>query len=70
MKTLKRDSLIGLAATLPAHAANDLPAIRQTINDTADQYRKDGWKVRDFAQDRMVADVQRVMRREARRNAQ
>jgi hypothetical protein len=42
--------------------ANDLPMIRQAINDESDAARKDGFSVRDFDQDRMVADIQKELR--------
>lgn len=71
MKTLKRDAFeMQVAARLDGQDSTDLPLIRQTINDTADEYRKHGWSVRDFAQDRMVAQVQLRMRRQARKHSQ
>lgn len=51
-----------VAELIPAESANDLPMIRQVINDMADAYRKDGWAVSDFAQDSIVRAVQRQVR--------
>jgi hypothetical protein len=39
--------------------ANDLPAIRQALNDTADWFRKDGHDCPDFDQAAMVQLVQK-----------
>jgi hypothetical protein len=64
MRKLLRDELVGIVAqSLYPDQIDDLPAIRQVINDTADSYRKDGYSVRDFAQYAMVRDVQRAMRK-------
>jgi hypothetical protein len=64
VRRLNRNELVGIVAqSLYPEQIDDLPAIRQAINDTADSYRKDGYSVRDFAQDAMVRDVQRAMRK-------
>lgn len=42
---------------------NDKPAIRQAMNDTADSYRKDGYNVPDYAQDKFVRDVSAELQR-------
>ncbi len=66
MKTIKyfsRAAMIDSVCTwLTASNANDLPMIRQAVNDTADMMRKDGYRVRDFAQDRIVRDIQKELR--------
>jgi len=43
--------------------ANDLPMIRQALNDTADAMRKIGFTVGDYSQTFMVKEVQRRLRR-------
>lgn len=56
---ITRNALVQtVAGSLPRTAANDLPMIRQALNDTADSYRKDGYEVGDYDQDRMVKMVQ------------
>ncbi len=67
-KRLTRDALVErVASSLPLRFMDDLPAIRQALNDTADSYRKDGYTVGytvgDYAQGRMVRDVQVEMER-------
>lgn len=63
-KYLTRLGMIEIVSrSLRASDANDLPMIRQAINDTADIFRKDGYRVPDFAQDRIVADIQKELRR-------
>ena len=47
---------------LPAKDRNDRPAIRQAMNDIADSFRRDGYTVPDFAQDRFVRDAQAGLR--------
>ena len=51
-----------VASGLPAKYINDLPAIRQALNDTADSYRKDGFTVSDGTQHLMVKHVREQMR--------
>lgn len=64
--TISRPHLIAAVADhLPPHCVDDLPAIRQAINDTADGYRKDGWSVREFDQDGLVRAVQRRIKDKA-----
>jgi hypothetical protein len=64
VRRLNRNELVGIVAqSLYPDQIDDLPAIRQAINDTADSYRKDGFSVRDFEQSGMVRDVQRAMRK-------
>lgn len=59
MNRVHRALLVASAANaLKPEDVNDLPAIRQAINDKADSYRKDGWFCPDFAQDEMVRRVQ------------
>lgn len=66
MKQAKRISRDGLVATvgesLDPKYHDDLPAIRTALNDTADGFRKDGWSVGDFNQERMVKTVQTILR--------
>lgn len=57
--------VVCVANQIPSASADDLPLIRQVINDTADSYRKDGWLVSDFAQDKIVRAIQqRIKERE------
>jgi len=61
-KRLTRDALVEtVAGSLPLRFWNDLPAIRQALNDTADSYRKDGYTVGDYAQDKLVRDVRSLI---------
>lgn len=61
-KTLRREWLIDLVAgALSYNDINDLPKIRQAINDTCDSFRKDGYNVRDFDQDRTVALIRKAL---------
>jgi len=63
MKRLYRSGMIDLVCqSLRATDANDLPMIRQAVNDTADMMRRDGYTVPDFDQDRIVADIQKELR--------
>lgn len=63
MKRLYRSQLIDLVVeSLRRSDANDLPMIRQTVNDTADRMRRDGYTVPDFAQDKIVADIRKELR--------
>jgi hypothetical protein len=60
---ISRPQLIATVAdSPPLRYLDDLPAIRQAINDTADAFRRDGYSCSDFAQDAMVRAVQRRMR--------
>jgi hypothetical protein len=59
---ISRPQLIATVAdSLPLRYLDDLPAIRQAINDTADSFRRDGYSCRDFDQDAMVRAVQKQM---------
>ena len=51
-----------VAEALSYDHINDLPMIRQTANDTADTYRKEGYAVGDFSQDALVKAIQKQMR--------
>lgn len=63
MKRLYRSQLIDLVVeSLRRSDANDLPMIRQTVNDICDTFRRDGYAVTDFAQDRIVAAIQQELR--------
>jgi hypothetical protein len=61
MKTrINRDTIVsGVADSLPYSSVNDLPMIRQAVNDLSDMYRKEGHTVPDFAQDAIVRSIQR-----------
>jgi hypothetical protein len=61
---IKRNSFVRYVAEgIPSKYVNDLPAIREALNVTADSFRRDGYTVPDFAQDAMVRDVRLMMER-------
>lgn len=61
---LPRNTLVRYVAEfLPESAINDIPEIRQALNDYADMMRRDGYTVPDFAQDAMVRDVRLLLER-------
>lgn len=62
-RILKRDIVQQLVSILPKSAQDDVPMVRQAINDACDSYRKDGFYVPDFAQSPMVSDIQSLLRR-------
>lgn len=62
MRLLRATLIESVLMMLKPSDANDLPMIRQAINDESDAARKDGFSVRDFDQDRMVADIQKELR--------
>lgn len=54
-----------VAKSIPLESVDDLPMIRQAINDTADAFRKSGYLCRDFDQDSIVRAIQnRIFERE------
>jgi len=66
VKRITRDQLVEtVAESLPYALVRDVPAIRMACNDTADSYRKDGYTVPDFSQDRLVKAVQHTMQTNA-----
>jgi len=59
---IKINQLVEVVASgLSSKYINDIPAIRQALNDTADSYRKDGFEVGDGNQDLMVKHVRKQM---------
>ena len=59
MKRITRPVLVStVAEIIPAESWDDLPMIRQAVNDTADSFRKDGYHCPDFAQDGIVRAIQ------------
>lgn len=50
-----------LAESMPRNLRNDIPAIRMALNDLVDSFSRDGYIIRDFSQDRAVANVRQLL---------
>lgn len=63
MNRVDRAMLIATVAdNIPVESVDDLPMIRQAVNDAADAFRKSGYTCRDFAQDSIVRAIQQRIR--------